>query len=329
MGEPTGAAILGTGSYLPPNVLTNADLEEMVETSDEWITSRTGIRERRIASPEQATSDLCVEAGRRALEAAGIGPEDIGLIIVSTLSPDCPFPGTACIVQDKLGAGSAAAFDLAAGCTGFVYALSVARQFVMTGTYRHVLAIAGETCSRVVDYTDRSTCVLFGDGAGAAVVGPSGGGREILLCRLAARGSGFEKLWIPAGGSRRPASRETVDAREHFMKLNGPEIFKFAVQVMCEELRECSKALGKSPEDIALVVPHQANYRIIRSVCHRVGVPAEKVYQNLEKYGNTSAASVPIALDEATQDGGLSPGDLVVLVAFGGGLTYGSSVIRW
>lgn len=329
MGEMTSAAILGTGSYLPSKILTNADLEGMVETSDEWIVTRTGIKERRIASPDEATSDLCIEASRRALDSAGVRPEELDLIVLSTLSPDVPFPGTACIIQDKLGATKAAAFDLAAGCTGFVYALSVARQFVMTGTYRHVLVVAGETCSRVIDYTDRSSCVLFGDGAGAAIVGPSEGRREVLFCRLAARGAGFEKLWIPAGGSRRPASRETVDAREHFMQLNGPEIFKFAVQVMCEELRECSRALGKDPADISLVVPHQANYRIIRSVCHRTGIPIDRVYQNLDKYGNTSAASVPIALDEAGQDGALSPGDLVVLVAFGGGLTYGSCVLRW
>ena len=329
MSELNDAAILGTGSYLPSNVLTNADLEKMIETSDEWIVTRTGIKERRIASPEEATSDLGAEAGRRALESAGLRPEEIELIILSTLSPDCPFPGTACIIQDKLGARHAAAFDLAAGCTGFVYALSVARQFIMTGTYRHVLVIGGETCSRVIDYSDRSSCVLFGDGAGAAVVGPSGGRREVLFCRLAAKGEGFEKLWIPAGGSRRPASRETVDAREHFMRLSGPEIFKFAVQVMCDELCQCAKALGKKPRDISLVVPHQANYRIIRSVCHRTGIPVDRVYQNLSKYGNTSAASVPIALDEAARDGRLSPGDLVVLVAFGGGLTYGSCVLRW
>ena len=329
MSEMNGAAILGTGSYLPSNVLTNADLERMVETSDEWITTRTGIKERRIASPEEATSDLGVEAGRRALESAGVEPEDIELIILGTLTPDCPFPGAACIIQDKLGATKAAAFDLGAGCTGFVYALSVARQFVMTGTYRYVLVIGGEILSRVIDYTDRGSCVLFGDGAGAVVVGPSEGRREVLFCRLAAKGQGFEKLWIPAGGSRRPASRETVDAREHFVKLNGPEVFKFAVQVMCDELHECAKALGKSPRDISLVVPHQANYRIMRSVCHRTGIPVDRVYQNLERYGNTSAASVPIALDEAVRDGRLSPGDLVVLVAFGGGLTYGSSVLRW
>ncbi len=329
MGELRQAAILGTGSYLPSKVLTNADLEKMVDTSDEWITTRTGIKERRIASAEEATSDLCIEAGGRALAAAGVPVGELDLIILSTLSPDVPFPGTACIIQDKLGAKGAAAFDLAAGCTGFVYALSVARQFVMTGTYRNVLVIGGETCSRVIDYTDRNTCVLFGDGAGAAVVGPSEGGREIVHCRLAARGNGFEKLWIPAGGSRKPASRETVEAREHFMRLKGKEIFKFAVQVMCEELRECSKALGKAPADISLVVPHQANYRIIRSVCERTGVPVERFYQNLEKYGNTSAASIPIALDEVSRDGKLAPGDLVVLVAFGGGLTYGSSVLRW
>lgn len=330
MGSPVPrSAVLGIGSYVPERRLTNADLAKIVDTNDDWIVSRTGIRERRIAADGQVTSDLCVAAARPALEMAGLAPADLDLIVVATLTPDVPMPATACSVQRKLGARTVGAFDLSAACSGFLYGMGVADQFVRAGGARHVLVIGAEILSRVVDYKDRGTCVLFGDGAGAAVIGPSRGEREILSVRLCADGVGVPKLCIPAGGSARPASHETVDERMHYVKLEGKEVYRFAIVATVEMIGEAMKAHDLTPEDIGAVVPHQANIRIIDAARERLPIPREKYVLNLSEYGNTSAASVPIALDEAHRQGRLPRGKHVILAAFGGGLTWGSAVLRW
>ncbi len=321
--------ITGLGVALPERVLTNKDLEKMVETSDEWITQRTGIRERRVADDYTAASDLGTVAARRALAVAGLDPADVELIVVATVTPDMMFPATACLVQANLGAVKAAAFDLEAGCTGFIYALAVGSQFVASGVYDNVLIIGAETLSKIVDWTDRGTCVLLGDGAGAAVLQPARAGEGILSFYLGADGNGGDLLKLPAGGSRIPITHQAIDDRLHYLKMNGNEVYKFAVKTMGEAAQQALEKCGLGKEDIDVLVPHQANMRIIRSAAKRFGLPPEKVITNLDRYGNMSAASIPVALEEAVKDGRINPGDIVLLVGFGAGLTWGASVVRW
>ena len=325
----TPAGIWGTGIYLPPRVLTNRDLEKMVDTSDEWILTRTGIRERRIAEEGQAASDLAVPAARQALAEAGVAAGELDLIIVATNSPDMLFPATACLVQHALGAVRAGAFDLQAGCTAFIYALACGAQFIATGTARWVLVIGTEVLSRLVNWQDRNTCVLFGDGAGAAVLGPVPEGYGILATRLGAEGAGAHLLSLPAGLSRHPASPETLAKGMHYIHMNGREVFKFAVKVMEEGFAEVLEAAGLSPEQVDFFIPHQANTRIIEAAAKRMNLPREKVWVNLDRYGNTSAATIPVALHEAVKAGRIKDGDRVALMAFGAGLTWGGMVLRW
>lgn len=324
------ARVLGTGRCVPETILTNADLERKVETSDEWIRERTGIRERRIAAPGVRTSELCELAARRALEAARVAPEDLDLIVVATATPDMPFPSTACFLQDRLGICGQMAFDLVAVCSGFVYALTVADQFVRTGASRRALVVGAELLSRIVDWEDRSTCVLFADGAGAVVLGPTEDPQAgILGTRMAADGSQWSILNLPGGGTANPTSVETVGGRLHYLKMQGNEVFKVAVRALQEMAEGALADAGVSGEDLDLFVPHQANRRIIDAVAKRLNVPEEKVYVNVDRYGNTSAASIPIALDELVRSGRLKRGDLVLLDAFGGGVTSGAVVLRW
>jgi 3-oxoacyl-[acyl-carrier-protein] synthase III len=325
----TGVRIVGTGSYVPEQVLTNADLEKMVETNDEWIRTRTGIVERRIAAPEQASSDFAVIAAERALEAAGVAAEEIDMIICATVTPDHMFPATACLVQDRIGAKKAAAFDLSAGCSGFTYALNVAAPLIQSGAYRHVLVIGVDLLSRITDYTDRSTCVLFGDAAGAVVLGPCEEGRGILSFELGADGSAGDLLCQIGGGSRHPSSHETVEARQHFIRMAGGEVFKFAVKVMDKATDAVLQRAGLEKQDIDLLIPHQANYRIIESAKKRLGLTSDQVFVNLQNYGNTSSASIPVALDEAFRAGKIQDGNIIILVGFGAGLTWGATAIRW
>jgi len=319
--------IIGIGSYTPPKVVTNSDLEKMVDTSDEWIVTRTGIKERRIAESDVATSDLSFEAAKMALASANLSPKDIDLIIVATVTPDMLFPATACILQDKLGA-ECPGFDLSAGCSGLIYALSVGAQFVANGTYNNVLVVGAEVLSKITDWQDRSTCVLFGDGASAIVLGPveRGGFRSFVL---GADGSGGKLLELPAGGSRLPASYETVSQRLHYIKMNGREVFKFAVKIMGEAALEAIEKAGLTPSDIDLFIPHQANIRIIESAAERLKLSMDRVFINLDKYGNTSSASVGIALHEALLSGRIREGNRVVMVGFGAGLTWGACVLEW
>ncbi|MBT9252983.1 MAG: ketoacyl-ACP synthase III [Brockia lithotrophica] len=322
------AGILGTGAYVPEQVLTNFDLERRMDTSDEWIRSRTGIRERRIAREDQAASDLAHPAAEEALRVAGIGPADLDGILVATTTPDHVFPSTAALLQRKLGAWNAWAFDMSAACSGFIYGLAVAASFVESGRARHVLVVGAEVLSRITDWEDRTTAVLFGDGAGAAVVGPVAEG-GFLSFVLGADGGGADLLVLPAGGSRLPASRRTVEERQHFLKMNGREVFKFAVRIMAEASEEALRRAGLTKDDLDLLVPHQANYRIIDAAQERFQLPSGKVVVNLDRYGNMSAASTPVALHEAYRAGRLSPGNVVLLVAFGGGLTWAATVLRW
>lgn len=321
--------IIGTGKYVPEKILTNSDLEKMVETNDEWIVSRTGIRERHIAAPEEATSDLAYQAAVRALDSAGMKPEDLDLIIVATITPDTAFPSTACILQDKLGAKGAAAFDLSAACSGFVYSLATAVGFIQNGMYNNALIIGADTLSRITDYTDRNTCVLFGDGAGAVIVGEVPEGRGFKSFDLGAEGAGGPLLKLEGGGSRLPASAATVEGKKHYIYMNGREVFKFAVRVMGTATEKVLNKAGLSKEDIDLFVPHQANIRIIQSAMQRLDLPEEKCVINVDKYANTSAASIPLALVEAAEEGRIKEGDTVLMVGFGGGLTWGASVLTW
>lgn len=321
--------ILGTGAYLPENRLTNFELEKIVDTSDEWITSRTGIRERRIVADEEASSDLSVRAAEQAIAHAGITAEQIDLIIVATVTPDMAFPATACLVQDRIGASKAATFDLSAACTGFIYGVSAATQFIATGLYQYALVIGVECLSRIVDWSDRNTCVLFGDGAGAAVLGPVSEGYGFQSFELGGDGSGKELLKIEAGGSRMPASESTVANRLHTLSMNGREVFKFAVRVMGTAADEALAKANLTKEDIDLFVPHQANVRIIDAAMKRFGLAEEKVVVNLDRYGNMSSASIPVALHEAIEENRVHDGDTVVLCGFGGGLTWGATVLNW
>ncbi|MEC0369299.1 beta-ketoacyl-ACP synthase III [Paenibacillus chibensis] len=321
--------IIGTGMYVPEKVLTNADLEKMVETNDEWIVSRTGIRERHIAAPDQATSDLCYEAAVKALASAGMTADQLDLIIIATVTPDTFFPSTACILQDKLGAKQAAAFDLSAACSGFVYGLATARNFISTGMYNNALVIGADCLSRITDYTDRNTCVLFGDGAGAVILGEVPEGRGFQSFDLGAEGAGGSLLKLEAGGSRLPSSAETVEGKKHYIYMNGREVFKFAVRVMNTATADVLKKAGKTKEDIDLFVPHQANIRIIQSAMERLDLSPDKCVINVDRYANTSAASIPLALVEAAEQGRINEGDCVLMVGFGGGLTWGASVLIW
>ena len=321
--------LLGTGSYAPPKVLTNFDLEKMVDTSDEWIRARTGISERRIAEDGVASSDLAFEASKLALEDAGLKPADLDMIMVGTVTPDRLFPSTATTLQQKLGAGKIPAFDLSAACSGFIYGLSLSSGLILTGAASHILVIGVECLSKITDWTDRNTCVLFGDGAGAAVVGPTDEDRGILGIQLASDGSLGDLLEMPAGGSLLPASEETVRQRLHYTRMKGNDVFKNAVRAMSEVCLKTLEIAGKRASELDLLIPHQANLRIMEATAKRIGVPREKVFVNVDRYGNTSAASVPIGIDEARRSGQLSDGDLLEIVAFGGGFTWGASVIKW
>jgi len=323
------AGILGTGSFLPENKLTNKDLERMVDTSDEWIVSRTGIKERRIAPPSMTTSYMATEAAKKAIEDAKITAEDIDLIIVATVVPDMNFPSTACLVQANIGAINAAAFDIEVGCSGFIYGLSIAKQFIENGTYKYVLVIAADILSKITNWEDRNTCVLFGDGAGAAVVGQVENGYGILDNFIGADGKGGMHLYMPAGGSRMPACEESVKNKLHTIHMNGQEVFKFAVNVMNTATIEVLNRCGLKPEDVDIFIPHQANIRIIDAAMKKLKLSKEKVFINLDKYGNMSAASVAVALDEALKAGKIKNGDIILMVAFGAGLTWGSTVIKW
>lgn len=323
------AGILGIGSYVPEKVITNGDLEKIIDTSDSWIVERTGIRERRVVAEGQATSDLATKAAERALADAGISAAEIDLIIVATVTPDMAFPSVACLVQDNLKAVNAAAFDLTAVCSGFMYALVTGSTFIQCGTYKKVLIIGAEALSTITDWTDRNTAILFGDGAGAAVLGEVPEGYGVLGVHLGAEGAGGDLLKLPAGGSRMPASAETVAQRLHFTQMDGNEVFKFAVKVMGEAVKQALEMANLSTSDITYLVPHQANIRIIQSAAKRVGMPMDKVIVNVDKYGNTSAASIPIALDEAVKGGKIKKGDTIAMVGFGGGLTWAASIIKW
>ena len=322
-------SIAAVGSYVPEKVMTNADLEKIVDTSDEWITSRTGIKERRMAADDQATSDLATIAARRAMERADIKAEEIDLIIVATITPDMPFPSTACLVQEKIGAHHAAAFDLEAACSGFVYALEIGQQFIMSRTYDCVMIIGAEKLSSIIDWEDRNTCVLFGDGAGAVILQNRPSAHGLLTAKMGADGRKAELLSMPGGGSLNPATSESVKGRLHYLRMDGREIFKNAVTAMCNAAAEVMDRCDVSIADIKLVIPHQANKRILDAVGKRLGIAADKVFMNLDRYGNTSAASVVIALDEAVEQGRLERGDLVLMLVFGAGLTWGAAILEW
>ena len=319
-----GAKIAGTGCALPEKRLTNADLEKMVETTDDWIVQRTGMRERRIVGPGESTATLALAAAKRALDSANLSAQDLDLIIVGTLTPEMDTPSTACILQRDLGIKRhIGAFDLNAACSGFVYALATGSQFIINGAYKNVLIVGAETLSRFIDYTDRNTCILFGDGAGAVVLQQCADPKVGLQAfNLGANGFGAEFITIPAGGSRCPASVETVQNKQHYLKMNGREVYKFAVHQMSESIRLAMESCNLTVDQVKLVVPHQVNQRVIDSATEKIGFPKDKVFINIEKYGNTSAASVPIALDEALRAGRCGPGDWVIMVGFGAGLTW-------
>jgi 3-oxoacyl-[acyl-carrier-protein] synthase-3 len=323
------AHIIGWGMAVPERVLGNGDLAGLVETSDEWIRQRTGIAERRIASDGETTFSLSLKAGRAALEVADRDPAYLDLIIVATVTPDHAFPATACLLQDALGASKAAAFDLSAGCSGFVYGLALAADLLAVGSYKLALVIGAETLSRITDYTDRSTCVLFGDGAGAVLVEANGAPGGILSSVLGSDGSGGDLLRLPAGGSARPASVETVARREHYVQMEGRPVFRFATRIMPEASREVLERAGLQVEDVSLFLPHQANDRILQAAAKGLGVPEARMFSNLARYGNTSSASIPIALCEAVQQGLIKRDDVVVCVGFGAGLTWAAAAIRW
>ncbi|SPE59462.1 3-oxoacyl-(acyl-carrier-protein) synthase III [Verrucomicrobia bacterium] len=322
-------SISGVGSYVPARVLTNSELERMVDTTDEWITTRTGIKERHLAAKDEFTSDLASQAAQRAMERAGVTADQVDLIIVATITPDMPFPSTACLVQRRIGAHRAAAFDLEAACSGFIYALEIAQQFIMSRTYDTVLVIGAEKLSSIVDWTDRNTCVLFGDGAGAAVLQNRPNAHGLLTAVMGADGRKSDLLFMPGGGSRCPASSESIAGRAHYLRMEGRETFKNAVQAMLTAAEEAMRRCEIDISRIKCIIPHQANRRIIDAVGERLGAKAGQMFVNLHKYGNTSAASVAIALDEAVASGCLQRGDLALLIVFGAGLTWGAAVIEW
>jgi len=323
------AGIISLGMAVPDRVMTNHDMEKLVDTSDEWITSRTGIRERRVANELTATSDLAAEAGRVALKNAGMCSGDLDMIVLATATPDYPFPAAACTVQELLDAGNAAAFDVSAACSGFLYGMALVRGLVNMGQYERVLLIGAETLTKICDFTDRSTCVLFGDGAGAAIIGNPPEGRRILATYLKSDGRLTRILKMPAGGSRKPATRDTVEQQLHYIKMMGNELFKYATRGMEDAAFEVLKLAGLEPSDVDLFIPHQANIRIIDATAKRLKLPREKIYVNIDQYGNTSAASIPIAMSEALEKGAIKKGDNILLAAAGGGVTWASALIRW
>jgi 3-oxoacyl-[acyl-carrier-protein] synthase III len=322
-------SITGVGAYVPAKVMTNGELEKLVDTTDEWITTRTGIRERRIAAKDEFTSDMAAKAAQRAMKAAGVTPDQVDLIIVATISPDMVFPSTACLVQQKIGATRAAAFDMEAACSGFIYGLEIGQQFIMSRTYDTVLVIGAEKLSAIVDWTDRNTCVLFGDGAGCAVLQARSNSHGLLTAVMGADGGKAELLYMPGGGSRCPATPQSVTSRLHYLRMEGKETFKHAVQAMISAATEALRRCDLKIEDIKCIIPHQANRRILDAVGDRLGARPDQLFCNLDRYGNTSAASVAIALDEAVNSGRIHRGDLVLLVVFGAGLTWGAAVIEW
>lgn len=322
--------IAGTGSYLPDRIVTNDDMAKIVDTSDEWIRTRTGIHQRHFAAKDETTSDMAMHASRKAIQSAGIDPSEIDLIIVATMTPDTPFPSTACLLQSKLGLPQVTAFDMQAACSGFVYAISIASSMLQSGNYRNALIVGAEKTSSILDFEDRTTCVLFGDGAGAAVLTTSDqSGVGILSSNEGSDGDNPSFLHQPGGGSAIPASIESIEARQHFLKMNGKEIFKQAVKVMGQASTDILERCGYSAEELSLVIPHQANLRIIDSMAKRLKIPMEKFHNNLDRVGNTSGASIGIALDEAIREGRIKSGDLVLFVAFGAGLTWGASLFKW
>jgi len=323
------ASITGVGSFLPRKVLTNDDFTKMLDTTDEWIIKRTGIKERRIVEDGVTASDLAIEASLRALDDANILPSEIDLIVAATITPDCLVPSTACFIQEKIGAKNAGAFDILAACAGFVYALSIAKSFIASGAMRTVLVVGTECLSKITDYTDRSTCILFGDGAGAVVVQRGNGKREIVATYLGSDGSQSDLLKLPAGGSKLPASQATIEARSHYIQLKGKELFKTAINNMVDMITKAATENNMHVEDFDMIIPHQSNVRIIEAAMERLKQPRKKAYINIDRYGNTSAASIPIAIDEIDKEELLKPGDSVLLVAFGGGLTWGTSLIKW
>ncbi len=322
-------AILGTGSCVPEKVLTNADLERMVETTDEWITQRTGIKERRISDEKTPSSHLALGAAQKALEASGVKPEELDFIVIGTITPDMPFPSTACLVQTRLGAAKAAAFDLAAGCTGFIYGLELGKALVEADRSRKVLVIGVEELTKITDWADRATCVLFGDGAGAAVLGWTEEERGMLSTYVAADGSLGDLLYQPGGGSLNPASHATVDGKMHVVRMEGNKVFPHAVRKMSDAADRVLERAGIPKDKLDLLIPHQANSRIIEAIGRHFDLPIEKVFVNIHKFGNTSAATIPIALDEAVRTGRIKKGDIVLLVAFGAGFTWGAVLLRW
>lgn len=322
-------SISGVGAYVPSRVLTNADLEKMVDTTDEWITTRTGIKERHIAEAQEFTSDMAAKAAERAMADAGVTADQIDMISVSTITPDMPFPSTACLVQNKIGAHRAAAFDLEAACSGFIYGMEIGQQFIMSRTYETVLVIGAEKLTSIVDWKDRNTCVLFGDGAGAVVLQNKKNKHGLLTAVMGADGSKADLLFMPGGGSRCPATSDSIANRMHYLRMEGKETFKNAVQAMQTAAEEALKRCEIDISRIKLIIPHQANRRIIDAVGDRLGAKEEQLFVNLHKYGNTSAASVAIALDEAVHSGRVQQGDLILMVAFGAGLTWGAAVIEW
>src|SRR5262250_3463691 len=321
--------ITGVGAYAPKRILTNADREKMVETSDEWIVQRTGIRERRIADENEATSDLAIKAAQQALERANLVPEDIEFIAVGTTTPDMVFPSVGNIVQHRLGCRRAGSVDLMAACAGSVYSMVTGAQFVQTGKYKRVLCIGAETLSKITDFTDRGTCILLADAAGAAVLEATEEDRGIIDCDLYSDGQYWELLYMPGGGSRHPATREMVDARMHFARMKGNEVFKVAVRLFVDCAERILERNGFTPDDVSLFIPHQANLRIIEAAAQRVNLPMDRVFVNVDRYGNTGAASVYVALEEAVAAGRLKRGDLVLIVAFGGGFAWGAALMRW
>jgi len=322
-------SIVGTGSYLPERVLTNAELARLVDTSDEWIVSRTGIHERRIAADNEFTSDMGAKAALAAMEQAGVKAEEIDLIIVATVSPDMAFPSTACFVQKRLGAKRAACFDISAACSGFLYAIEIAQQFIMSGTFNTVLVIGSEKLSTLVDWTDRNTCVLFGDGAGAALLRNRANSHGVITTSMGSDGDFSDILLMPGGGCRVPITKENIDQRLNTIKMSGKEVYKHAVNAMLTAAQTALSQAGLKAEDLACIIPHQANMRIIEAIAERMRVPVERFFINLDRYGNTSAAAVAIALDEANRSERMKIGDYVLLIVFGGGLTWASSVIQW
>jgi len=321
--------VVGTGSAVPDRVLNNHDLEKMVDTTDEWITTRTGIKERRIASSDEFTSTLATRAALNALDMAGIEPAELDMIIVATVTPDYPFPSTAVLLQNNIKAVNASAFDISAACSGFIYAASIVDKFIRSGTVKRALVVGSEILSRVVDWSDRNSCLLFGDGAGAVVLQADSGSSGILDTFMMSDGSNWELLYQPAPGNRNPASYKVVDERLAFIRMQGNEVFKLAVRAMEDAAIKVLSAGNMTPADVDLFIPHQANRRIIDAIGRRLGIPAEKVYVNIERFGNTSSASIPIALDEANRKGLLKPENLLLLDAFGGGMAWGAVTIRW